>query len=76
MSYPSPGSWRAYLGAGATPEEIEALRENTHSGRPLGSAEFVAELEKLLLRRLRKQKGGRPAKKERDEKQTTLVFGP
>jgi hypothetical protein len=40
----------------------EPRRENTHSGRRLGSAELVKELEKLLLRRLRKQKGDRPAK--------------
>jgi len=67
-------TWGAYLGATVSEEELEALRESTHTGRPLGTPEFVQELEKTLLRRLTRQKGGRPAKKERDERQAMLSF--
>jgi len=37
-----------------------ALRQATYTGRPLGSTEFVADLERRLDRRLERQKGGRP----------------
>jgi putative transposase len=38
-----------------------ALREAEGTGRPLGSAEFVAELERRIGRRLQRQKPGRKA---------------
>ena len=51
--------WREFVEAG-TASEDDAIRESTHRGRPLGSAEFVARLEALTKRRLTARKGGRP----------------
>lgn len=50
--------WRAVLTQGA--EESAAIREATYGGRPLGSREFVASLEKYLNRRLQRGTPGRP----------------
>jgi putative transposase len=51
--------WRKFVDAGTAAED-EAIRECTHRGRPLGSAEFVARLEVVMKRRLAARKGGRP----------------
>jgi putative transposase len=56
--------WRLYLAADTLTEADRALRQNTYSGRPLGSAEFVAGGEAVLGRRLHAAKPGRPAKCE------------
>ena len=53
-------NWRAYLLAGESEAELKAIRENTHTGRPLGAPEFVKHLEAATLRRLTPKKGGRP----------------
>ena len=50
----------ACLGQDETPEIAEAIRRNTHTGRPLGTPGFVERLEQELLRRLASQRGGRP----------------
>ncbi len=50
--------WARILEAGD--EERDNIREATYAGRPLGSSEFVAELEKFLDRRLKKGSPGRP----------------
>lgn len=65
--------WRDFLAAQST-GEARALRESTHTGRPLGSAEFVARLEKLTLRPLAPQKGGRPKKFGSDPAQISVSF--
>ena len=54
--------WRQFLAAKEAPSEIATLRHCTHTGRPLGSPEFVAALEERLLRALAPRKGGRPHK--------------
>ena len=54
--------WRAFLSSG-TSHEIKDLERHTKTGRPLGEASFVGQLEHLLSRRLAKQKPG-PKKKE------------
>jgi hypothetical protein len=41
-----------------------ALRQNTYTGRPLGSADFVERAEAALGRRLHAEKGGRPPKRK------------
>ena len=48
------------LCAAATPEEQNAarLRQATRTGRPLGSPEFISELEARLQRTLTRQKPG------------------
>jgi len=67
-------SWREYLAAQGTEEEIAALRQCTYSGRPLGTPEFIDGLEKAMKRQLAPQKGGRPKKKAIDKNQGALVF--
>jgi putative transposase len=55
--------WREYLGAAESPPDLTALRRATHTGRPLGTPDFLADLERSTLRRLAVQKGGRPRNK-------------
>ena len=50
--------WRRYLGADDQPRAVSRLRSHSRSGRPAGSAEFVAELEQVTGRRLRPRKRG------------------
>jgi putative transposase len=52
-------AWREYLSAPETESEAAAIRRSTHTGRPLGDAEFVSELERKTGRRLLPQKKGR-----------------
>jgi len=56
----TPAGWREYLALGGCTTELDALRRCTHTGRPLGTPEFVAALEKSTLRLLAPGKGGRP----------------
>jgi len=65
-------SWRNYLEAGETESERMAVRQSTHTGRPLGSEEFVHELEEAAMRPLAPRKGGRHAKEAKDERQGEL----
>src|SRR5947209_6060456 len=37
--------WRGYLSAAESADDLSALRHCTHTGRPLGTTEFVAQLE-------------------------------
>jgi putative transposase len=64
--------WLAYLNEAATQQGAEIIRKHTHTGRPLGSAEFVERLEESTQRRLAPQKGGRPYKQDLGDRQ--LVF--
>jgi putative transposase len=64
--------WRQFLIAGDTPSDLAALRKCTHTGRPLGSPEFVASLEQSTLRQLVPRKAGRPSK--RDSASTRPLF--
>ncbi len=61
--------WNQYLAARESPTDVAALRQCTHTGRPLGTAEFVAQLERTTLRLLAPQKGGRPKKPATDSRQ-------
>jgi putative transposase len=65
----SAASWREFLEEGETPAELDAHRRCTHTGRPLGSAEFVDALEHRTERRLAPRKGGRPRKPVADTRQ-------
>jgi putative transposase len=56
--------WREFLAATEFERESDAIRHSTHSGRPLGSANFVKRLETALARPLAARQGGRPKKKE------------
>ena len=70
----SEESWKQYLVGGEKQEELAAIRQCTHTGRPLGSDRFVGSLETVTQRRLSPQKGGRPKTPGRDSTQTTLGF--
>ena len=71
----TPATWREYLRATGAEADADAIRRNTHTGRPLGTEDFVAGLEKTLGRRLTPGKGGRPAKLEVDARQQAFGFG-
>ena len=66
--------WRHYMGAGEAQSDLCALRQCTHTGRPLGSAEFVTGLEATMMRPLVPRKGGRPKKPVADSRQNGLEF--
>ncbi len=57
--------WAAFLRSGLDEEQHNAIRASERTGRPLGSAMFVARLEKRLKRRLARQKPGpRPTRQK------------
>jgi putative transposase len=70
-----PAQWREYLGQTGVQEEAEAIRKNTHTGRPLGADEFVQALERTLRRSLAPQRGGRLPKEQGEENRQCLLFG-
>jgi putative transposase len=68
------GTWRAYLKAGERESDLLAIRRCTYTGRPLGTAEFIRELEKKTRRRLALRKGGHPRKPTEYTRQAQLTF--
>ena len=70
----SADKWREYLCCGESAVELAAIRQCTHTGRPLGSEDFVRSLERATLRRLSPQKGGRPGRAIHDPDQGALTF--
>jgi putative transposase len=56
------GNWNSFLSSVMREEEIGDLREHGRTGRPLGSATFIEQLESIVGRVLKPQKGGRPSK--------------
>ena len=66
--------WSEYLAAGESPTDVSVLRHCTHTGRPLGTTEFIAALEQTTLRRLAPRSGGRPKKPAADPRQHCLTF--
>ena len=69
-------AWRTYLMAGETESNLATIRQRTHTGRPLGNAEFVHNLEKIAQRRLAPQKRGPREKIVTDRSQGELTFEP
>ena len=51
--------WGAYLGQPDNPEDVKRFVEHEHTGRPLGSEEFVKRLEDLTGRVLAPKRRGR-----------------
>src|SRR5216110_2777541 len=41
QKYWDAATWREYLGAEGTEEEADAIRQSTHTGRPLGTPKFI-----------------------------------
>jgi putative transposase len=66
--------WNQYLAAREASADVGALRQCTHTGRPLGAAEFVAQLERTTLRPLAPRKGGRPKKPATDPRQNGFAL--
>ena len=57
----TPYGWQVFLAnADAAPNRCAEIRHSTHTGRPLGSPEFVRGLEHSLERILVPRKAGRP----------------
>ena len=67
-------NWREYLASGEVEAEVAAIRQCTHTGRPLGTPEFLHTLEEMTLRRLAPQKGGRPGHARDHRTQEMLAF--
>jgi putative transposase len=65
-------SWRAFLEIKESAPELAAIRLSTHTGRPLGTAEFVRALERSTQRPLAPQKRGRPPRAISDPRQSIL----
>jgi REP-associated tyrosine transposase len=58
-----PQAWREFLGYSPSDgPDAAMLRRSTHSGRPLGSEDFVRHVERETGRTLAPRKGGRPRK--------------
>jgi hypothetical protein len=49
--------WQRFLGDAESAAELSRLRQSTHTGRSLGTADFVAALEELTSRPLAPRKG-------------------
>lgn len=64
--------WEFLVDAEAVSDESR-LRRSTHTGRPLGSPEFVAALEQQMSRPLAPRKGGRPKKVASDAPQLSFT---
>ena len=65
--------WHSFLAQSESATELAALRRFTHTGRPLGSPEFVTGLEASMLRPLAPRKNGRPKKAVPDLRQLSLT---
>ncbi len=58
------GDWQGLLDSAVPEEQMKELQGHARTGRPLGDETFVEQLEQLLGRTLKPQKGGRPRKKQ------------
>ena len=67
--------WREYVGIPDADNDAERIRKNTHTGRPLGTEEFVENVERALGRLLAPRRGGRPQKHETEAEEDCLAFG-
>jgi putative transposase len=68
----SARTWQEYLGAGESEDDVASVRRCTHTGRPLGTTDFLHSVEQATRRRLAPQKGGRPCKVAPQNIQTVL----
>jgi putative transposase len=72
----SANDWQQFLSTPATELELTAIRQHTHTGRPLGDLEFVRSLERETQRSLVSLHRGRPRKSLPDERQGAWSFDP
>jgi putative transposase len=75
-SYWTSTTWQEYLSAAETEARLAVIRQRTHTGRPLGTEEFVQDLEKVTQRRIALQKRGPREKIVTDRRQGELTFDP
>ncbi|MFH1014396.1 MAG: transposase [Nitrospirota bacterium] len=59
------GDWRNFLAETVAAQEMEVIRSHERTGRPLGSEQFVAKLERILERNLQRLKPGPKPKNKR-----------
>jgi putative transposase len=69
----SAAQWREFINDPESAADVSVLRHSTHTGRPLGSQDFVQALEELTSRPLAPRKGGRPRKPAADCRQPNLI---
>jgi hypothetical protein len=65
-----------FVSGGFIANRLTLIRQRTHTGRPLGNAEFIQSLEKAMERRLTPQKRGPHEKIVTDRRQGELTFDP
>jgi putative transposase len=53
--------WRELLEQDEPEQELMALRQATHAGKPLGSKEFHARIEEMMKKMKQEQEGGKAA---------------
>jgi putative transposase len=70
----SASEWRHFLSGDVSQSSLAAIRQNTHTGRPLGGAPFIKRLELETNRILAAQQRGRPRKVKEDLRQESLEF--
>ena len=56
--------WKNILSQPEDENAINSIRNNSHTGRPLGTDSFMSKLEHHLGRRIRPLKVGRPKRKK------------
>ena len=66
--------WSRYLADRESQTDVTELRQFTHTGRPLGTPDFVTVLEKSTLRSLIARRPGRPKRPSKDTQQSGLTF--
>jgi len=69
----TPADWREFIDDTEPSDDLSALRHSTHTGRPLGTEDFVKALEELTSRPLAPRRGGRPKKPVADRRQASLI---
>jgi hypothetical protein len=65
-----------FVSGGFIANRLTLIRQRTHTGRPLGNAEFIQSLEKAMERRLTPQKRDPHEKIVTDRRQGELTFDP
>jgi putative transposase len=70
----SAASRRDYLSSGESEAELRAIRKCTHTGRPLGSTEFVRAMEQATRRHLRALPDGCPRGSRKTRAQELFFF--
>ena len=75
-SHGTSTTWQEYLSAGETEARLAVIRQRTHTGRPLGTGEFIQDLEKATQRRISLQRRGPREKIVTDRRQGELTFDP